>query len=375
MWRQIVDTINNQFQQAVENTIDVIEPTDLFTGSKTAAIDITEVSVEFELWKDEEDIEPGDRQVEVDEETGEIRVPRDDIPELLRGSKGEDDYGLEFHYATLTIIANHTPIILAVEPIRHNSFWEEDGETVSYAEVVDRLMTRATQLVDIDLVMADRGFDGHAVYHVLDQYHDVDYLIPKKKDSEQIKEDYARVTDDSEIKSSVVTQSLHLRNDVPYIDRDEDPTVGGEKGKYHSHDLEFAYVPATNEAWAAFEIEDVSHAVFATNRDIGPMLAKELSDGYSHRWDIENQYKQVKPLLPSIASKDDRVRYFSFLFSCLLYNLWKITDHSLKILVAEKYDDYGRATSDDRLPPLFPLDDFLMSSIVLLFSDGLDPPD
>lgn len=68
------------------------------------------------------------------------------------------------------------------EPVRHSSTWEGDsGETVSWAETVDRLMDQATDIVDIDLVMADREFDQHEVYHVLDQYHDVDYLILKKQ--------------------------------------------------------------------------------------------------------------------------------------------------------------------------------------------------
>ena len=31
--------------------------------------------------------------------------------------------------------------------------------------------------------MADRAFDGHAVGHVIDQYHGVNYLIPEKKNA------------------------------------------------------------------------------------------------------------------------------------------------------------------------------------------------
>ena len=79
---------------------------------------------------------------------------------------------------------------------------------------------------------------------------------------------------------------------------------------------------------------------------------------------------------PLIASKDYRMRYFSFVFSCLLYNLWRLTDHSLKVLVTEAYDDYGRFPFDDRLDPLLTMPDFLASALILMLCDsGLDPPD
>ncbi|WP_135306040.1 hypothetical protein [Haloarcula amylovorans] len=41
----------------------------------------------------------------------------------------------------------------------------------------------------------------------------------------------------------------------------------------------------------------------------------------------------IKPLLPSIRSTDYRMQFCTFECSLLLYNLWRIVDHSLKTLV------------------------------------------
>lgn len=372
IWRLITDEVNKQFNQAASNVMEIIEPTGLFSGEIVAAIDTTDVEVKFDIWKDEDDIEPGDRRVVVNKETGETKVPKDDISELLRGRREKSGPSFKFEYATLTIVAENSPIVLAVEPVRHNSFWEgDDGDSVSWAEIVDRLMTQAAKLVDIDLVMADRAFDSHAVYHVLDQYHDVDYLIPKKKDSDDIDTDLSEIEENPDVISSIRTQSLHLRKDVPYIDRGSDPTVAEDN---HSHDCMFMYVPAKNKEWSQIEVDDTPYTVFATNRVVGPALALDLSEKYSSRWDIENQYRMIKPLTPSIASTDDRMRYFGFAFSCLLYNLWRLADHSLKVLAKEVYD-LVPGPDEKRLDPLFPLADFLTTSIVLIYTNGLDPPD
>lgn len=158
------------------------------------------------------------------------------------------------------------------------------------------------------------------------------------------------------------------------MDIHSDPTIG-EDG--YSHDATFMYVPAETDEKAIVEGDDTKFAVFATNRDddIGPREAIHYSDWYSNRWDIEIGYKTISPLVPSIASTDYRMRFFSFVFSCLLYDLWRAVDHSLKVLASEKYDDYGRGPHQGRLDTVLPMADYLASSIVLLFRDGLDPPD
>lgn len=121
---------------------------------------------------------------------------------MVNGGREDDVY--EYQYATLTVVGGNVPLVLAVEPVRHNSNWEgNDGDTSSWAEVVDRLLKQASELVDIQLVMADRAVDDHGVFHVLDQKHDMNCLIPKKTDSKRLRADANKVCEDSGLKSLV----------------------------------------------------------------------------------------------------------------------------------------------------------------------------
>lgn len=371
-WRRIADTIQPQFAAAIDNQLDLIRPADEFTEPAVAAIDVTGVPYHVTPWKGEDDIEPDDERIVVDEETGETRVPKDEYPTMVNGTKEDGVY--EYQYATLTIVGTNAPLVVAVEPIRHHSEWEgEDGWSVSWAEVVDRLMEQALELVDIHLVMADKAFDQHGVFHVLDQRYDVTYLIPKKADSQHLRSQAAEVRNDPTVTARVEKDAaLHLRDDTPYIDVDEDPDVGEDN---YSHDLSFMHVPAQRDDWIIRHVDDTGYAIFVTNRDdVTPLDAEGLVNRYSERWDIEMEYRMILPLMPSIASTDYRIRFFAFAFSCLLYNLWRIVDHSLKVLASEKFDDYGRGPHEDRLDPVLPLADMLASSIICLFA-GLDPPD
>jgi len=372
-WRRIADTVNPQFTSAIDNLLDIIRPSEVFSEPLVAAIDTVRIPYSVTPYKGEDDEEPDDEPIVVDEKTGATRVPKDEYPEMVNGRKGD---GYAYEYATLTVVGRNDPIILAVEPVRHHSKWEgESGESVPWVEIVDRLMEQATDLVDIHLVMADKEFENHEVAHILDQKHDVDYLMPKTKNSKDLKEEVEVVRYDPTLKSRVVPHSLYLDgNRTRYIDTESDETVG-EDG--YSHDVNFMYVPAEREDWIFTEAKDVKYTVFTTNRDdVAAVNAPGFVDRYSKRWDVEIEYKMIQPMIPSIASKDYRMRYFSFAFSCMLYNVWRLVDHSLKVLVSEAYEDYGRTSFDERLDPLLPMADLLASSLILfMLSDGLDPPD
>lgn len=367
-WRQVANTIQDQYSNAIGRIVDLISTSETFTQPVTAAIDITPVPFHSSPWKSEDDIEPEDERIVVDEETGTTNVPKEDYPTLVQGGKESNTY--EYQYATLSVIAYNVPIVIAVEPVRHDSTWEgDDGWTESYAEIVDRLMDQATQHLDIHTVMADREFDSHGVLHVLDQ-HDVTYLIPKKTDSNRLRGETADVAEDETLKCRVERgASLYLTEDTPYVDLPE----GASAEDRYSHDVAFMHVPADEEEWAVDE--DNEYALFVTNREnVTPADALGFTETYSYRWDIENEYKSFKPLLPSIASTDYRMRFFAFCFSTLLYNLWRMIDHSLKELATERYDEYGRGPHEDRLDPVLPLSDFLFTFTVLNLRRGLDPP-
>jgi len=372
-WRRIADTIQTQFSGAIEHMLNSVRVSDMFTEPAVAAIDVTGIPFHVTPWKGDNDIEPDDERIVVDKKTGRTKVPKDGYPPMVNGTKEHGVY--EYQYATLTIAGPNAPLIVAIEPIRHHSNWEgEDGWSVSWAEVVDRLMEQATKLVDIHLVMADKAFDQHGVFHVLDQRHDVNYLIPKKADSKYLREQAEEVYENDTITARVEQEApLHLRDDTPYIDVEDDADVAEDN---YSHDVTFMHVPADRDDWILRHADNTGYAIFATNRDgVTPVDAEGLVNRYSERWDAEVEYKMVKPLTPSIASTDYRMRFFTFVFSCLLHNMWRVVDHSLKTLASEQFDDYGRGPHEDRLETVLPLADFLASSVILIFRDTWDPPD
>jgi hypothetical protein len=279
-WRRITETIQSQFSDAIDRMLGTVRQSEMFTEPLAAAIDITGIPYHVTPYKGEDDIEPGDEEVVVDEETGRTRVPKDEYPEMVNGTEYKGVY--EYQYATLSIIGRNAPLVVAVEPIKASSKWTEDDESVSYAGAVDRLMDRATELLDIHLVMAEKAFDSHGVQHVLDQKHDVTYLIPKKENSDHLREQAAEVLEDPTIQARVEQDApLHLDSETPYIDVENDSTVD-EDG--YSHDVTFMHVPADRDDWIIRNADDTGYAIFITNRDdVAPLDAEGLVNRYSDR--------------------------------------------------------------------------------------------
>jgi hypothetical protein len=71
-----------------------------------------------------------------------------------------------------------------------------------------------------------------------------------------------------------------------------------------------------------------THVVFITNANFEisksdqNIIATKFDNIYRSRWRIEDAFKQVKKYLPKTTSKSHTIRYFYFLFACLIYNLW-----------------------------------------------------
>jgi len=92
---------------------------------------------------------------------------------MVSGTK--DAEGRAFKFATLSIVGWNIPLILAVEPIRESSSWDENPPNQVH-RVVRRLVRRAQEHVPIEMVLCDREFDSKAVYQTLSNL-DVNYLI------------------------------------------------------------------------------------------------------------------------------------------------------------------------------------------------------
>ncbi|MFC3477734.1 transposase [Halobacterium litoreum] len=289
---RIRDSIMESFDAATDNIINSIRGENPFDqGRKTiAAIDITHEQFHASPWEDKDK-----------------GIVKEDFPPMVSGYKKDGEYKRGFKYATITLVGDHAPIILGVEPVKENSKWEPDGSpSFSKADLVDRLLDKAERFVDLDEVLFDRGFYSNEVYA---RVHDRDLIytspVPMYKDDYEAIEDIeAHDTADAAVK-----------HDVPF----------GHDGEVHHH-AEFMYVPSQSDD------ANGKYAVFVTNRDrVGPEEVKSVCNGYRRRWDIENQYKSVKSFLAKTSSKDYRVRLCNFVFASLIYNLWRLTDYLIKV--------------------------------------------
>ena len=289
------------FHQAVGSLIEQAGLNEAIREPVNVAIDITDWPFHPSPWKDTTDVDKNDDWVTVETSEGTKRkYPKEDFPEMVSGGKdGERGY----RFATLTIIGENTPITLAIEPVRQASQWEgDDGESMTKGEIVDRLLEKSQQHVNIHKVFADRGFDSHAVRDVIDR-RGLTYILPKRK----YVDDWRGI--------EKVTE--HPTADVG-VNRDVTLTHDGR-----THDTSIIYVPSREK--------DGSYMVFTTNTDVPADRARGLTRQYRRRWEIENEYKTIKKqFLPTTCSTDYRVRLAYFVFGVLMYNVWRLTNLLLR---------------------------------------------
>ena len=223
---------------------------------------------------------------------------------MVSGMQGEEERA--FKFATLSVVGQNILFVLAIEPVRESSPWDENQSNQVH-RVVRRLVRRAKEHVRIEMVLCDREFDSMQVYQTLSNLN-VNYLIPKRTTSSE--REVIRRMDEGDQEIAVESASVNV-----------------EAG---SHSMRFLYVPSTSGEGTA---------VFTTNLRVGPEEAESFCRRYSHRWQIENEYKSIKhDFLANSSSKDYRVRLFYFVFAVLLYNIWRLTDFLLKAGVDGEMD-------------------------------------
>jgi hypothetical protein len=256
------DAVMTSFDAATENILETIRHEDPFDDRHVvAAVDFTHVPYHVWPWIDKDN-----------------EIPKAAYPPMVSGYREEGELKHGYTFATITIVGNDVPIILGIEPVKEHSEWEPaEAPADSKAEVVDVLLATAQQYVDLDEVLIDRGFYSNEVYARIHE-RELIYTTPVPK----YEDDYEAI---AKIESKEGVDAA-VKHEVPFaID-----------GELH-HTAEFLYVPATDED------AEGSYAVFVTNRDhVGPDEIAHVTNSYSRRWDIENQYKSVKSFLPKTSS-------------------------------------------------------------------------
>jgi hypothetical protein len=155
-----------------------------------------------------------------------------------------------FKFATLSIVGLNVPLILAVEPVRESSAWDENPPNQIH-RVVRRLVRRARQHVPIETVLCDREFDSMRVFQTLSNLG-VNYLIPKRITSTE--KDVIETMESDGEDVAVESASVHIES--------------------REHSMQFLYVPSTKGGGTT---------VFATNLRVGPEGAESFCRRYSRR--------------------------------------------------------------------------------------------
>lgn len=285
-WERIRSTLLEPFQSAIGNLIEETDFGQELREPVNVAIDVTPWQFYPSPWK-----------------YAKMDIVKDDYPEMVSGLKEKHERGYKF--ATLTVVGADTPIVLAIEPVREGSHWEENPDSITIADTVERLLSKAQEYVDINKVMADREYDTLAVRDVIDKKN-MTYIIPKKKTANQDKKDIADVKEHP-------SADIAVKNDVRM----------DYEGR--THEVDFIYSPSSED----------SYSIFTTNADVPPDRAEGLTAQYRQRWVIENEYKSIKAhFLPRTCSKDYRVRLFYFVAAVLMYNVWRLTNVLLRQMVS-----------------------------------------
>jgi hypothetical protein len=74
---------------------------------------------------------------------------------MVSGVEGEEERA--FKFATLSIIGQNIPLVLAVEPVQESSAWDENPPNQIH-RIARRLVRRAKEYVPIETVLCDREF-------------------------------------------------------------------------------------------------------------------------------------------------------------------------------------------------------------------------
>ncbi|KKF39662.1 transposase [Halorubrum saccharovorum] len=307
-WKRIRDEVLEPFHAGVENILDELTDEEYddagFTEPVHAAIDITAWNFYASPFMSEKEARDSDREPIRVTINGKEKLLDPEHPDLVSGLKDSDERGYKF--ATITIIAENTPIVLGVEPVRDQRKWEHemgwDVERTSRADIVERLLEQASRHVDIHKVFLDRGFSSKETRDVIDR-RGLLYVLGKPARAKVDKENIEEIKD-HDTYDSRIGHGTH--------------EYGGRE-----HDITYIYTPSKKDG--------DKYAVFTVNEHIDHHRAEALLGQYGQRMEIENEYKTIKKhFLPTTASKDFRIRFLYFVVGTLLYNVWRMANFMLR---------------------------------------------
>jgi putative transposase len=326
--------------------------------------------------------------------TGDVEDHEDDI----LGYKDGSDY---YQWAVLKIVGMDVPLVLdAIPRVRGQS---KD-------EIVEKLLSQATEMVDIDLVMMDREFDSDPVKDTCEEY-DVHYLNPTRiftnsdeadtiawmyRNGERFhvteekaddgtptrKQVYlpkrANSDDDENEDDDLSAVWTELCGEWEFEDVDGEPSEGMSFSRLLADIQREEDVEERKQKAQEGEVDTGETVVFETNHpyvtasntDDQQMdgrafihMIERLIRWYRRRWGIENGFKKQKHFMVRTTSTERDYRFFNFVFACVLYNVWRLVDLLVKLAIDGENRSYA---------PRVDANQFLT---VAKQCYGLDPPD
>ena len=222
--------------------------------------------------------------------------------EYVVGTKNFHGTKLAFKYITINVLIHEYKICLFALPVIPLS--EE-------YELVDELLNLAERFFKIRLILFDRGFSKDSKILKVVEKHGLKYLAPMEK-----YEGVKRIANSGD----GVNPFYHMHYEF-----------GKEKIKTN-----LFFIP--NEKYEKEKWKN--YHVFCTNIDVTKANLIFLADLYGMRWNIENFYRDGENNFMVKTKTDDFiVRYFFFLFMCIIYNLWYFV-RAIHPIIAEQWKDF-----------------------------------
>ena len=204
-----------------------------------------------------------------------------------------------FIFITCSIVVGKKKFILGVLPVPIG--WNQ-------ADYVEKLIKLARRYVVIEACLFDRGFDSYELIARLKKLQ-VGYQILWKK---------------SKKKETWLTKELWK------LKPKQMKEFIKEDGYFHKNKTKY-YVRTRFIIIKQYSYKEDSEPyvwVFATNRTLKNQMW--YIRGYKFRWGIETTYRVTDEVRLKTTTLDEVKRYFLFVFSSLLYNLWKFANLLLK---------------------------------------------
>lgn len=261
------------FAPSIEATLNVLRASTSLDAPLTVAIDVTEFDAGY--WSETSD--PTAEGYDAREEPA------------LRESK----------LAVISAVNTPVPVILGIEPLEKSGLHEHE-KCLSLADVVQSLLEQATQHVEIDTVLADRGFHAQSVITAIER-RGLTYIIPAHSHP------FVR---------AVINETTNHGSPDYAVARDVTVPVAGQ-----TYTTNFVLVRQESA------VED--YVVFLTNTKPSDDALEEIPNRYTQRWQIENQGKTLRTRLET-KSLPEGLQCQDYLAAAAEVNAYSLVNHLLK---------------------------------------------